>query len=228
MAVSTGIQLMRQQLDLFGQPPAAGRAVVESETQLACDACGQPGMASGPWDGRNWRFAANHDVEYLHPEPTSPAPPGVTGGEWQWNPLVPGWRLRYSEPPFSHMPRGETVDEHGPKLLPPPGFLLFDRRRLGGRCPHCSAQSTGHWGGPGWGGWADPRVAAAYEAEEAAGRRCYGLTVVDVPGLGAVAPLSHYSRWGAGYCTACGAIWWNDFREPASAHFRPPGIRRNG
>ncbi len=114
------------------------------------------------------------------------------------------------------------MDGHGPKLLPPTGFVLVNRHRLAGRCPHCRQAGTGHWGGRGWGGWSDARVAAAYESGEASGRRCYSLTVVEVPGLGVVAPLSHHTRWGAGYCTACGALWWNDFRHPGSAYFCPP------
>ena len=65
-------------------------------------------------------------------------------------------------------------------------------------------------------------MAAAFETEEAAGRHCYGLTVVDVPGVGPLSPLSHFTRWGAGYCSACGAISWNDFRDPSSAYYRPP------
>jgi len=65
-------------------------------------------------------------------------------------------------------------------------------------------------------------VAAAFAAEEAAGRHCYGLTAIEVPALGFVDPMTHYTRWGAGYCTACGATSWNDFREPSSACFRPP------
>ena len=65
-------------------------------------------------------------------------------------------------------------------------------------------------------------MAAAFAVEEAAGRRCYGLTEIEVSGLGRTNRMSHYSRWGAGYCGACGAISWNDFREPSSAYFRPP------
>jgi len=65
-------------------------------------------------------------------------------------------------------------------------------------------------------------VAAAFAAEEAAGRRCYGLTEIDVPELGRINLMSHFSRCGAGYCAACGAISWNDFRDPPSAYYRPP------
>jgi len=67
-------------------------------------------------------------------------------------------------------------------------------------------------------------VAVAFAAEEAAGRRCYGLTQIDVPGLGRINPMSHFSRWGAGYCAACGSISWNDFRDAASAYYRPPAL----
>jgi hypothetical protein len=90
------------------------------------------------------------------------------------------------------------------------------------RCPHCRAESTRQWEGPGWGGSADARIAAAHEAELASGRRCYGLTKIEVPGVGRVQPMSHYSRWGAGFGTACGAVSWNDFRSPESAYYRPP------
>ncbi len=173
------------------------------------------------WPHTTWRFGLGREIEYREPEPTSPAPPAVLGGEWAWNPLVPGWRIDYAVPPFSLDPRGDGADRHGPRLLPPPGFFEIDRRRLAGRCPHCGKQSGGRWGGPGWCGWSDSRVAAAFEAEEAAGRRCYGLTVVDVPGVGPVNPLSHYTRWGAGFCASCGAVSWNDFRDPASAYYRP-------
>ena len=65
-------------------------------------------------------------------------------------------------------------------------------------------------------------MAAVFETEKAAGRHCYGLTVIDVPELGPLSPLSHYTRWGAGYCSACGAISWNDFRDSSSAYYRPP------
>ena len=174
------------------------------------------------WPHATWRFGSGRGIEYRHPEPTTPPPAAVLGGAWQWNPLGPGWRLDYPRPPFSLAPKGVASDRHGPKLLPPPGFLEIDRRRLAGRCPHCGQQSGGCWGGPGWHGWSDPRVAAAFETEEAVGRHCYGLTVIDVPELGPLSPLSHYSRWGAGYCSACGAISWNDFRDPSSAYYRPP------
>jgi hypothetical protein len=214
---------MRHQLGLFDQPPATTEIAVVPAARPSAQVDPPKGAAADEiWRDRNWRFGPGREIVYLHPEPTSPAPPAVRGGEWDWNPLVPGWRLSYSRPPFPLTPSGETADRHGPKLLPPAGFLLVDRRRLGGRCPHCSAQSAGYWGGPGWGGWSDARVAAAYESEEAAGRHCYGLTVVDVLGLGAVAPLSHYTRWGAGYCCACGAVSWNDFRDPSSSYYRPP------
>lgn len=211
---------MRSQLGLFDQAPVTETTTIVP--RLHGPAAGAAAAEDDIWRERPWRFGPGREIEYLHPEPTSPVPPAVLGGQWQWNPLVPGWRLYYQEPPFSLVPRGETADQHGPKLLPPAGFVLVDRRRLAGRCPHCTAQSAGHWGGPGWGGWSDSRVAAAYEAEEAASRPCYGLTVVDVLGLGSIAPLSHYTRWGAGYCTVCGAVSWNDFRDPSSAYFRPP------
>lgn len=174
------------------------------------------------WPHTTWRFGPGREIEYRHPVPTSPAPPPLLGGEWHWNPLAPGWQLDYPQPPLSLAPRGETRDRFGSRLLPPPGFIAFDRRRHAGRCSHCCGASGGRWGGPGWHGWSDPRVAAAFAAEEAAGRRCYGLTKIEVPALGLVKPLTHYTRWGAGYCTACGAISWNDFREPSSAYFRPP------
>jgi len=177
---------------------------------------------SAEWPHATWRFGPGHEIEYRHPAPTSPAPPPVVGGDWRWNPLVPGWRLEYVEPPFPLAPRGETHDRFGLRLIPPAGFLDFDRRRAAGRCPHCRGTGGGTWGGPGWHGWSDPRVAEAFAAEEAAGRRCYGLTDIEVSGLGRINPMSHYSRWGAGYCAACGAISWNDFREPSSAYFRPP------
>ena len=186
------------------------------------DRPGNPLNRDPAWPHATWRFGSGRGIEYRHPEPTTPPPAAVLGGAWQWNPLVPGWRLDYPRPPFSLAPKGVASDRHGPKLLPPPGFLEIDRRRLAGRCPHCGRQSDGCWGGPGWHGWSDPRVAAAFEMEEAAGRHCYGLTVVDVPELGPLSPLSHYSRWGAGHCSACGAISWNDFRDPSSAYYRPP------
>ena len=63
---------------------------------------------------------------------------------------------------------GSLCDRFGPRLLPPPGFIDFDRRPHAGRCPHCRGASSGKWGGPGWHGWSDPRVAAAFAAEEAA------------------------------------------------------------
>lgn len=173
------------------------------------------------WPHATWRFGPGREIEYRHPMPTSPAPPPLLGGEWHWNPLVPGWRVDYPEPPQSLAPRGETRDRFGPRLLPPPGFIAFDRRHAG-RCPHCRGASGGRWGGPGWHGWSDRRVAAAFAAEEAAGRHCYGLTEIEVPGLGLVNPMTHYTRWDAGYCAACGAISWNDFREPSSAYLRPP------
>ena len=47
-------------------------------------------------------------------------------------------------------------------------------------------------------------MAAAFEAEESA------------------EPFSDHSRWCAGYCSACGAISWHDFRDPSSAYYRPP------
>jgi len=65
-------------------------------------------------------------------------------------------------------------------------------------------------------------VAAALAVEEAAGRRSYWLTEIEVPEVGLINPMTHYVRRGAGYCTACGAISWNDFREPSGAFFRPP------
>jgi len=203
---------MLEQLGLFGSASPAADPCLTKERAAADDA----------WPHRTWRFGPGHSIEYRNPEPTSPAPPAVLGGEWAWNPLVPGWRIDYAVPPFSLDPPGAGADRHGPKLLPPPGFLEIDRRRLAGRCPHCGEQSGGRWGGPGWCGWSDSRVAAAFEAEEAAGRRCYELTVVDVPGLGPINLLSHYTRWGAGFCASCGAVSWNDFRDPASAYYRPP------
>jgi hypothetical protein len=205
---------MHRQLTIFAGQPAPTPA-----TQRAA----QTGAPEDGWHhDRNWRFGPAHRIEYRYPRPTSPAPPAVVGAAWEWNPLVPGWRLHYPRPPFSLAPRGETVDRHGPKLLPPTGFTLIDQARLRGRCPRCRAHGTGYWGGPGWHGWGDSRVAAAYETEAASGRPCYGLNSVDVPGLGAVNPMSHYSRWGAGFCSACGAVSWNDFRSPESAYYRPP------
>jgi len=208
---------MQEQLGLFSlASPAADPCLTKERA-----------AADGAWPHRTWRFGPGRSIEYRDPEPTSPTPPAVLGGEWTWNPLVPGWRIDYAVPPFSLAPRGDGADQHGPKLLPPPGFFEIDRRRLAGRCPHCGEQSGGRWGGPGWCGWSDPRVAAVFEAEEAAGRRCYGLTVVDVPGLGPVNLLSHYTRWGAGFCSSCGAVSWSDFRDPASAYYRPP-VKRVG
>ena len=204
---------MNDQLALFTPPMPA---------KVDHDGPGSSRDRAPDWPHTTWRFGPGREIEYRHPEPTSPPPAAVLGGAWQWNPLVPGWRLDYPSPPVPLAPKGVGADGYGPKLLPPPGFLEIDRRRLAGRCPHCGQQSGGCWGGPGWHGWSDPRLAAAFEAEEAAGRHCYGLTVVDVPELGPLSPLSHYSRWGAGYCSACGAISWNDFRDPSSAYYRPP------
>ena len=180
---------MNDQLALFTAPVPA---------KADHDGPGSSRERDPDWPHTTWRFGPGREIEYRHPEPTSPPPAAVLGGAWQWNPLVPGWRLDYPRPPFSLAPKGVASDRHGPKLLPPPGFLEIDRRRLAGRCPHCGQQSGGCWGGPGWHGWSDPRVAAAFETEEAAGRHCYGLTVVDVPGLGPLSPLSHFTRWGAG------------------------------
>ena len=77
------------------------------------------------WPHATWRFGSGRGIEYRHPEPTPP-PAAVLGGAWQWNPLVPGWRLDYPRPPFSLAPKGVASDRHGPKLLPPPGFLEID------------------------------------------------------------------------------------------------------
>src|SRR5690606_36884659 len=138
-----------------------------------------------------WRFGPGREIEYRHQVPTSPAPPPLLGGEWRWNPLVPGWHLDYPEPPLSLVPRGKTRDRFGSRLLPLPGFIAFDRRRHAGRCPHCRGASGGRWGGLGWHGWSDPCVAAAFTAEAAAGRHCYGLTEIELPGLGLVNPMTH-------------------------------------
>jgi hypothetical protein len=208
---------MFRQIDLFQLLPAIAETVSAPTTPRGA---ARP-APERPWQAGTWRIEPGHPVEYRYPEPTSPAPPAVQGAIWEWNPLVPGWRLHYPCPPFSLAPSGETTDQHGAKLLPPAGFVLINQGRLRGRCPHCRVESSSQWGGPGWGGWADPRIAAAYEAEEVSGRRCYGLTEVDVPGLGRVQPMSHYSRWGAGFCAVCGALSWHDFRTPESAYYRP-------
>lgn len=211
---------MHRQLRIFDplQGPARRSAVPAAHRGGAA----APPPEDGWHHDRNWRFGPGHRIEYRYPRPTSPAPLAVRGAGWEWNPLVPGWQLYYPRPPFSLAPNGKTSDRNGPKLLPPPRFVLFNHVRLAGRCPHCRAYGTSYWGGPGWGGWGDSRVAAAYESEEAAGRPCYALTVVQVPELGAIQPMSHYTRWGAGFCSACGAVSWQDFRFPASAYFRPP------
>jgi len=209
---------MSPQLDLFQLLPAMAETVPESSKRSGAT----EGAPERPWQNGTWRIEPGRQVEYRYPEPSSPAPPALYGATWEWNPLVPGWRLHYPCPPFSLAPSGETPDRHGPKLLPPAGFLLINQARLWGRCPHCKAESSRHWGGPGWGGWADVRIAAAYEADLGSGRHWYGLTDVDVPGLGRVQPMSHYTRWGAGFCIACGAVSWNDFRSPVSAYYRPP------
>src|SRR5690606_24816540 len=124
---------MLEQLGLFSSASPAADRCLTKERAAADDA----------WPHRTWRFGPGHSIEYREREATSPAPPAVLGGEWAWNPLVPGWRIDYPVPPFSLDPRGESADRHGPKLLPPRGFLEIDRRRLAGRCPHCGEQSGG-------------------------------------------------------------------------------------
>ncbi|MBZ0090494.1 MAG: hypothetical protein K8H90_08965, partial [Thermoanaerobaculia bacterium] len=103
---------MSQQLGLFATPSIT----------IAPATFEAGGVDRDPdWPHTTWRFGPGRDIEYRQPVPTSPAPPPVFGGEWHWNPLVPGWRLDYPEPPLSLAPCGETRDRFGSRLLPPPG-----------------------------------------------------------------------------------------------------------
>jgi hypothetical protein len=205
---------MSQQLTLFESLPTPPREQPGGRRPSACAAQGSaPCGASADFHCD----AARREIE-----PSLPMPPAILEGTWKWNARVLEWRILYDRPPISLAPRGVTADRHGVRLLAPAGFIGVDWPRLRGRCPHCRSTVGRCWHGRDWHGWSDARVAAAFETAETSGVRCYGLTVLDVAGFGKIAPLSHYTRWGAGYCIACGTLLWNDFRVPCQSYFFHP------
>lgn len=208
---------MTEQLALFAVPgvgvlPRLGPADIPAKPDAA-------------WPQRTWRWTSGpgRGIEYRYPDPLGPPPAPLRLGTWTWNQLIPDWQLGFSAPPLALAPRATTSDAHGPKLLPPRGFALIDMRRLEGRCPHCKTLG-GNWLFGQWCGWHDPRVALAYSESLARHHPCYGYTTLDVPGLGPIEPLHHFSRWAAAHCSRCGALHWHDFRGDHPGHYYHPPV----
>lgn len=167
------------------------------------------------WPHLTWRFARGGGIDYRYPEPLTTPPPALRGGVWHWNQLIPDWTVSYPTPPYSLAPRGETCDQHGPRMLPPAGFAAYNARKHPG-CPHCRRSRSFLLV---WGAWANAAIDDAVETARANGLHCYGFTELAVEGLGDIQPNNHHTRWSAGYCATCGAITWRDFREAGPAHY---------
>ena len=104
---------MNDQLALF-TPPVPAKA--------DHDAPGGSRERGPDWPHTTWRFGSGREIEYRHPEPTSPPPAAVLGGAWQWNPLVPGWRLDYPRPAV--LPRSEGRRRRPARPEAPPAARL--------------------------------------------------------------------------------------------------------